>query len=202
MEDPNYEQTDIFSFMRGKSEGKRPKPRTKKAALAAEQKHGKTAACEEASLFGEEMTAKKKPARAKKASPKKAAPSAKAAPHPKEAVKKEAGGKVSEPPRGSWREKLWEFDITHPSQDIKDTMKEALVAEGFMKREANRVSRGFSSKKRSSTRRTRHSSFREHPDFVCGEVQDRYRAFAKDDFSCQTSQRKGRTSRRLSRDAE
>ena len=44
---------------------------------------------------------------------------------------------------GSWREKLWEFDITHPSQDIKDTMKEALVAEGFMKREANRVFKGL-----------------------------------------------------------
>lgn len=137
MEDPNYEQTDIFAFMMGKSEGKKQKMRTKKAASAAEQKRGKSAR-EEASLFGEEMTAKKKPARAKKASPKKAVPSSKAAPQPKE-----AGGKVSEPPRGSWREKLWEFDITHPSQDIKDTMKEALVAEGFMKREANRVFKGL-----------------------------------------------------------
>lgn len=143
MEDPNYEQTDIFSFMRGRSEGKRQKMRTKKAASAAEQKHGKMAAREEASLFGEEMTAEKKPARAKKASPKKAVPSVKAAPQPKRAAKKEAGGKVREPQRGSWREKLWEFDITHPSQDIKDTMKEALVAEGFMKREANRVFKGL-----------------------------------------------------------
>ena len=142
MEDPNYEQTDIFSFMRGKSEGKKQKMRTKKAASAAEQKRGKSAR-EEASLFGEEMTAEKKPARAKKASAKKAAPSAKAASQPKGAAKKEAGEKVSEPPRGSWREKLWEFDITHPSQDIKDRMKEALVAEGFMKREANRVFKGL-----------------------------------------------------------
>lgn len=137
MEDPNYEQTDIFAFMKGRSEGKRQKVRTKKAALAAGQKRV-TAAREEASLFGEEMTAEKKPARAKKASPKKAAPSAKAVPQPKE-----VGEKVSEPQRGSWREKLWEFDITHPSQDIKDTMKEALVAEGFMKREANRVFKGL-----------------------------------------------------------
>ena len=45
--------------------------------------------------------------------------------------------------KGSWREKVWEFDITHPSQDIKDTMKEALVAEGFMKREANKVFKGL-----------------------------------------------------------
>ena len=142
MEDPNYEQTDIFAFMRGKSEGKRQKVRTKKADLVAEQKRGKSAR-EEASLFGEEMTAEKKPARAKKASAKKAAPSAKAAPQPKGAAKKEIGGKVSDPPRGSWREKFWEFDITHPSQDIKDTMKEALVAEGFMKREANRVFKGL-----------------------------------------------------------
>ena len=137
MEDPNYEQTDIFAFMKGRSEGKRKKVRTKKAALAAGQKRGKSAR-EEASLFGEEMTAEKKPARAKKASAQKAAPSAKAVPQPKEVE-----GKVSEPQRGSWREKLWEFDITHPSQDIKDRMKEALVAEGFMKREANRVFKGL-----------------------------------------------------------
>lgn len=142
MEDPNYEQTDIFAFMKGRSEGKRQKVRTKKADLAAEQKRGKSAR-EEASLFGEEMTAEKKPARAKKASPKKAVPSAKAASQPKAAAKKEAMGKVSEPGKGSWREKLWEFDITHPSQDIKDRMKEALVAEGFMKREANRVFKGL-----------------------------------------------------------
>lgn len=143
MEDPNYEQTDIFSFMTGRPEGKRQKARTKKAALAAEQKRVKTAACEEASLFGEEMTAGKKPARAKKTSPKKAASSAKAASQSKEAAKKEAEGKVSGPGKGSWRDKLWEFDITHPSQDIKDTMKEALVAEGFMKREANKVFKGL-----------------------------------------------------------
>lgn len=142
MEDPNYEQTDIFAFMKGRSEGKRQKVRTKKADLAAEQKRGKSAR-EEASLFVEEMTEEKKPARAKKASPKKAASSARAASQPKAAAKKEAGEKVSEPQRGSWREKLWEFDITHPSQDIKDTMKEVLVAEGFMKREANRVFKGL-----------------------------------------------------------
>lgn len=143
MEDPNYEQTDIFAFMRGRPEGKRQKARTKKAALAAEQKRVKPAHPEEASLFGEEMTVGKKPARGKKVSPKKAASSAKAASQPKEAAKKEAEGKVSGLGKGSWREKIWEFDITHPSQDIKDTMKEALVAEGFMKREANKVFKGL-----------------------------------------------------------
>ena len=50
---------------------------------------------------------------------------------------------MSEPEKGSWREKFWEFDITHPSQDIKDTMKEALLADGFMKREANKVFKGL-----------------------------------------------------------
>lgn len=143
MEDPNYEQTDIFAFMKGRPEGKRQKARTKKAALAAEEKRAKPAHPEEASLFGEEMTAGKKPARGKKASPKKAASSAKASPQPKAAAKKEAEGKVSGPGKGSWREKLWEFDITHPSQEIKDTMKEALLTEGFMKREANQVFKGL-----------------------------------------------------------
>lgn len=112
MEDPNYEQTDIFAFMKGRPEGKRQKVRTKKAALAAEQKR------------------------------------AKAAPQPKAAAKKREEKEMSEPEnaasgKGSWREKVWEFDITHPSQDIKDTMKEALVAEGFMKREANKVFKGL-----------------------------------------------------------
>lgn len=143
MEDPNYEQTDIFAFMMGRPEEKRQKERTKKAALATEQKRVKAAVSEEASLFGEEMTAGKKPARYKKASPKEAASSAKAVPQPPKAAKKEAEGKVSEPERGNWREKLWEFDITHPSQDIKDAMKEALLAEGFMKREANKVFKGL-----------------------------------------------------------
>jgi hypothetical protein len=143
MEDPNYEQTDIFAFMMEKPAGKKQRVRTKKAALSSEQKSVKAAISEEASLFGEEMTAGKKPARGKKASPKKAASSAKALPQPKAAAKKEAEGKVSEPGKGSWREKLWEFDITHPSQEIKDTMKEALLTEGFMKREANQVFKGL-----------------------------------------------------------
>ena len=72
----------------------------------------------------------------------------KAAPKPKAAAKKGEEKEMSEPGnavsgKGSWREKVWEFDITHPSQDIKDTMKEALVAEGFMKREANKVFKGL-----------------------------------------------------------
>ncbi len=138
MEDPNYEQTDIFAFMMEKPAGKKPKARTKKAAPSAEKKRAKAAVSEEASLFGEKMTEEKKPARGKKVSPKKAAPFAKAAPQSKAAEEN-----VNEPAKRNWREKFWEFDITHPSQDIKDTMKEALLAEGFMKREANKVFKGL-----------------------------------------------------------
>ena len=138
MEDPNYEQTDIFAFMMEKPAGKKPKARTKKAAPSSEKKRAKAAVSEEASLFGEKMTEEKKPARGKKVSPKKAAPFAKAAPQPKAAEEN-----VNEPAKRSWREKFWEFDITHPSQDIKDTMKEALLTEGFMKREANKVFKGL-----------------------------------------------------------
>ena len=141
MEDPNYEQTDIFAFMMEKTAGKKQRVRTKKAALSSEQKRAKAAISEEASLFGEGMAQEKKPARVKKASPK-------AAPQPKAAAKKREENEMSEggnaaSGKGSWREKVWEFDITHPSQDIKDTMKEALVAEGFMKREANKVFKGL-----------------------------------------------------------
>lgn len=143
MEDPNYEQTDIFAFMMEKPAGKKPKARTKKAAPSAEKKRVKAAVSEEASLFGEKMAEEKKPARAKKASPKASASTVKAETSPKAAPKKAAEENVSEPEKGSWREKFWEFDITHPSQDIKDTMKEALLADGFMKREANKVFKGL-----------------------------------------------------------
>lgn len=138
MEDPNYEQTDIFAFMTEKPEGKKPKARAKKASLPAAKKRVKASVSEEASLFGEKMAEEKKPARGKKVSPKKAAPFAKAAPQSKAAEEN-----VNEPAKRNWREKFWEFDITHPSQDIKDTMKEALLADGFMKREANKVFKGL-----------------------------------------------------------
>lgn len=147
MEDPNYEQTDIFAFMMEKPAGKKRRVRTKKAALSSEQKRAKAAISEETSLFGKGLAQEKKPVRVKKASPKASAASSKAAPQPKAAKKREEK-EMSEPGnaasgRGSWREKVWEFDITHPSQDIKDTMKAALVAEGFMKREANKVFKGL-----------------------------------------------------------
>ena len=148
MEDPNYEQTDIFAFMMGKPAGKKQSVRTRKAAPSSEPKRAKAAISEEASLFGEGMAQEKMPARVKKASPKASVASPKAAPKPKAAAKKGEEKEMSEPGnaasgRDSWREKVWEFDITHPSQDIKDTMKEALVAEGFMKREANKVFKGL-----------------------------------------------------------
>lgn len=148
MEDPNYEQTDIFAFMMEKPAGKKQRVRTRKAAPSSEQKRAKAAISEEASLFAEGMAAEKKPARVKKASPKASAASPKAAPKPKATAKKGEEKEMSEggitaSGKSSWREKVWEFDITHPSQDIKDTMKEALVAEGFMKREANKVFKGL-----------------------------------------------------------
>lgn len=143
MEDPNYEQTDIFAFMTEKPEGKKPKARAKKASLPAAKKRVKASVSEEASLFGEKMAEVKKPARAKKASLNASASTMKAETSPKAAPKKAAEENGSEPEKGSWREKFWEFDITHPSQDIKDTMKEALLVEGFMKREANKVFKGL-----------------------------------------------------------
>lgn len=143
MEDPNYEQTDIFAFMTEKPEGKKPKARAQKASLPAAKKRVKPSVSEEASLFGEKIAEEKKPARAKKASLKASASTVKAETSPKAAPKKAAEENVSEPEKGSWREKFWEFDITHPSQDIKDTMKEALLADGFMKREANKVFKGL-----------------------------------------------------------
>ena len=43
----------------------------------------------------------------------------------------------------AWTEKFWEYDITKPSQWIRDDMKEHMVAEGFTKREANHIFRGL-----------------------------------------------------------
>ena len=148
MEDPNYEQTDIFAFMMEKPAGKKQRVRTRKAALSSEQKRAKAAISEEASLFGEGMAQEKKPARVKKALPKASAASSKEAPKPKAAAKKREEKEMSEPENAasgkcSWREKVWGCYITHPSHYIKDTMKEALVAEGFMKREANKVFKGL-----------------------------------------------------------
>lgn len=42
-----------------------------------------------------------------------------------------------------WADKLWEFDITHPMQTIKDTIKEHMVEEGFTKREVNHIFKGL-----------------------------------------------------------
>lgn len=43
----------------------------------------------------------------------------------------------------AWTEKFWEYDITKPSQWIRDDMKEHMVAEGFTKREANHIFKGL-----------------------------------------------------------
>ena len=47
-----------------------------------------------------------------------------------------------------WADKYWEFDITHPSAEIKDAMKSSMVEEGFTKREANRVFKGLTFKEK------------------------------------------------------
>ena len=43
----------------------------------------------------------------------------------------------------SWKEKIWEFDLTRPSQFMRDTMKESMLQEGFGKREANKIFKGL-----------------------------------------------------------
>lgn len=68
-----------------------------------------------------------------------------------EPVKKENETEPKEPlskalsfsPETAWSEKFWEFHITHPSASIKAMMKEALLEEGFSKREANRLFKGL-----------------------------------------------------------
>lgn len=46
-------------------------------------------------------------------------------------------------PEKAWSDKFWEFDITRPSAAIKAAIKEDLLAEGFSKREANKVFKGL-----------------------------------------------------------
>ena len=48
----------------------------------------------------------------------------------------------------AWKEKIWEFDLTMPSQAMKDTMKESMLQEGFGKREAIKYSKAFSLRKK------------------------------------------------------
>lgn len=50
---------------------------------------------------------------------------------------------AEEAARHAWKEKIWEFDLTKPSQVMKDTMKESMLQEGFGKREANKVFKGL-----------------------------------------------------------
>ena len=48
-----------------------------------------------------------------------------------------------EEPKISWKEKFLEFEITVPSQKIKDIIKESLLEEGLGKREANKFFTGL-----------------------------------------------------------
>lgn len=54
----------------------------------------------------------------------------------------------------AWKEKIWEFDLTKPSQWMKDTMKEDMLKEGFGKREANKVFKGLFFKEKICNTRT------------------------------------------------
>ena len=99
MEDPNFIQTDIFSFMEEKP--KRRRTRVKK----------ETAPKEAATISEKPISVKP--------------------------ISKE------ETPTAMWQEKVWEFDLTVKSQDMKDAMKAAMVEEGFTKREANHIFKGL-----------------------------------------------------------
>lgn len=54
----------------------------------------------------------------------------------------------------AWKGKIWEFDLTKPSQWMKDTMKEDMLKEGFGKREANKVFKGLFFKEKVCNTRT------------------------------------------------
>lgn len=61
---------------------------------------------------------------------------------------------AEEAARHAWKEKIWEFDLTKPSQVMKDTMKESMLQEGFGKREANKVFKGLFFKEKVCNTRT------------------------------------------------
>lgn len=54
----------------------------------------------------------------------------------------------------AWKEKIWEFDLTMPSQAMKDAMKASMLQEGFGKREANKVFKGLFFKEKVCNTRT------------------------------------------------
>ena len=98
MEDPNFEQTDLFSFAE-----KKVVKRIKKTVKVS---------CEKPVLKEEKETSR------------------------------------------CWTEKVWEFELTVKSQDMKDTMKADMVTDGFTKREANRIFKGLFFKEKVCNTRT------------------------------------------------
>lgn len=42
-----------------------------------------------------------------------------------------------------WQDKYWEFDITNPTQTIRDSIKATMIEEGFTKREVNHIFKGL-----------------------------------------------------------
>ncbi|WP_287551176.1 hypothetical protein [Dialister sp.] len=120
-QNPDFEETSLFDFF----------PAEEKNADKKEQKNKKT---EDAVLKSGKI--KEAAITAVKAIEPEAAPEKKEIliPQPQDRP-------VSATP--AWTEKFWEYDITKPSQWIRDDMKEHMVAEGFTKREANHIFKGL-----------------------------------------------------------
>ena len=55
----------------------------------------------------------------------------------------------------AWTEKFWEYDITKPSQWIRDDMKEHMVAEGFTKKRSQPHLQGLVFKEKIFNTKTR-----------------------------------------------
>lgn len=99
------------------------------------QKDGVDPRYEETDLFSYGPEEKKRRTRKTAAAKKVVTPAADKAPA-------EKAEKISKAP-ALWAEKWFTFDITHPMAEMKDTMKAALVADGFTKREANHIFKGL-----------------------------------------------------------
>lgn len=72
-----------------------------------------------------------------------AAPAKKKSSNPDKTETKTALRPQEEAAIHSWKEKYYEFDLTKPSQFMKDAMKEDMLKEGFGRREANKVFKGL-----------------------------------------------------------
>ena len=131
-QNPDFEETSLFDFF----------PAEEKNADKKEQKNKKTedAVLKSGKIKEAAITAGKEKHTPPKTAVKTIEPEA--APEKKEILIPQPQDRpVSATP--AWTEKFWEYDITKPSQWIRDDMKEHMVAEGFTKREANHIFRGL-----------------------------------------------------------